>query len=134
MQEEIKVRRTRRVFCHEGVVMLEVCLGYLEEDSRFQKDISAFHLWQSEILEKAERYLLPKQIEAYTASENPRKKFSFPRLVLTSTPVSPIVLGEVLQFSWIFRLEEKGKTAVKREISLSFTREKEKKDRHKKQA
>ena len=63
MQEEIKVRRTRRVFCHEGVVMLEVCLGYLEEDSRFQKDISAFHLWQSEILEKAERYLLPKQIE-----------------------------------------------------------------------
>jgi len=132
MQEEIKVRRTRRVFCHEGVVMLEVCLGYLEEDSRFQKDISAFHLWQSEILENAERYLLPKQIEAYTASENPRKKFSFPRVVLTSTPVSAIISGEVLQFSWTFRLEEKGKTAVKREISLSFTREK--KDRRKKQA
>ena len=134
MQEEIQVRQVRRVFCHEGVVMLEVCLGYLEEDSRFQKDISLFHLWQSEILENAERHLLPKQIGKYQASDNPRKKFSFPRAVLTSTPVSPAISGEVLQFSWTFRLEEKGKTAVKREISLSFTREKEKKDRRKKQA
>ena len=89
--------------------MLEVCLGYLEEDSRFQKDISAFHLWQSEILEKAERYLLPKQIEAYIASENPRKKFSFPRLVLTSTLFLPSFQGRFCSFCGHFVWKRKGK-------------------------
>lgn len=124
MSETVGVKTARQVFTHEGVVMLEVCTTLLlPQIPLWEKVCQVSNQRQNAIIEKAKQVILPGLIREYENSQNQRKKFSFPRLVLFSTLTSVEIYGEVFSALWQFRLKRAGEILSSQAFSLCLSPE-----------